>query len=233
MPSKGKTPSQLMEALPRDAVPLSSVPSSQMERIFLLSPARSQGRRAALLTRPQAKFELARQLQIGDATLGDVYAFCSGLYFRGKLTYARRFARPPQGHDGVLIITPSRGLLRPEHRIGIRDLMEFAAVDVDAREPRFAEPLRDSARALIKTSSECEIILLGSIATSKYVDVLLPILGECLRFPSDFVGRGDMSRGGLLLRSVAAGEELDYSSVAGAIRKGRRPPKLEASKRIL
>jgi hypothetical protein len=62
-----------------------------MKRIFFLSPAHSGGKRAAMLTRPGATFELARQVQIGAASLGDVFAFCSGLYFRGKLAYARRF----------------------------------------------------------------------------------------------------------------------------------------------
>jgi hypothetical protein len=203
-------------------------PPRNMKRIFLLSPARSQGLRAKLLTRPEAKFELARQLQIGDATLADVFAFCSGLYFRGKLAYARRFACPPEGHSGVWIITPSRGLVPPEHRIGIRDLAEFAAVNVDAKEPRFADALGTSVRTFITAPASCEIVLLGSIATGKYVDILLPILGERLRFPSEFVGRGDMSRGGLLLRSVAGGEELGYASVSGTIRRGRRPPKLMA-----
>ena len=35
-----------------------------------------------------------------------------------------------------------------------------------------------------------------------------------------------MSRGGLLLRCVAAGEELPYVPVKGAVRHGPRPPKL-------
>ena len=89
-----------------------------MTRVFLLSPAHSGGKRAAMLTRPGANFELARQVQIGAATLGDVFTFCSGLYFRGKLTYARQFAAPPLGVPGVLLITPSRGLLRPETLVG-------------------------------------------------------------------------------------------------------------------
>jgi hypothetical protein len=71
------------------------------------------------------------------------------------------------------------------------------------------------------------VVLLGSIASPKYVDLLLPVFGEKLMFPPDFVGRGDMSRGGLMLRCVAADTELEYTPVAGAIRHGRRPPKLE------
>ena len=69
-------------------------------------------------------------------------------------------------------------------------------------------------------------MLLGSIASPKYVDVLLGIFGERLRFPAEFVGRGDMSRGGLLLRQAAEGAELDYVPVSGAVRRGARPPKL-------
>jgi hypothetical protein len=71
-----------------------------------------------------------------------------------------------------------------------------------------------------------EVVLLGSVATGKYVDPLTEALGERLRFPGDFVGRGDMSRGGLLLRSVRDGRELDYLPVAGSVRRGSRPARL-------
>jgi hypothetical protein len=56
--------------------------------------------------------------------------------------------------------------------------------------------------------------------------VLQGIFGARLLFPADFVGRGDMSRGGLMLRSVSSAEELRYIPVAGAVRHGARPPKL-------
>ena len=50
----------------------------------------------------QARFELARRLARGHGPpLGEVFAFLSGLYFRGKLAYARAFARPPGGVPGV------------------------------------------------------------------------------------------------------------------------------------
>jgi hypothetical protein len=190
-----------------------------MNRVFLLSPARAGGRRAQLLTRPEATFELARQTQIGDASLGDVFTFCSGLYFRGKLTYGRKFARPPAGLAGVQIITPSRGLLSAEIRIGISDLQEFVSVPVDSDEERFTGPLRRSAELL--AAAACEVVLLGSIATGKYVNCLLPILGGRLLFPPEFLGRGDMSRGALLLRCAARDEELSYVPFSGAI--PRRP----------
>jgi len=186
-----------------------------MKRIFFLSPAHSGGKRAALLVGSRGGFELARQVQIGAASLGDVFAFCSGLYFRGKLAYARHFAAPPEGIPGVHIITPSRGVIAAETLIGASDLCEFAAVPVDSNEPRFTGPLKHSVQSIAAIASS-EVILLGSVATGKYADTLLPILGERLLFPVDFAGRGDMSRGALLLRCVAANEELPYMPLARA-----------------
>jgi hypothetical protein len=185
-----------------------------MKRIFLLSPAHSGGKRAAMLTRPSATFELARQVQVGAASLGDVFAFCSGLYFKGKLAYACHFARPPEGVSGAQIITSCRGLVAAETLVGLSDLFEFAGVPVHPKEPRFTDPLKQSLQAMSALDSS-EVILLGSVATGKYTQTLLPILGERLLFPADFAGRGDMSRGALLLRSVAAGRELRYIPVIG------------------
>jgi hypothetical protein len=184
-----------------------------------------------MLTRPQASFELARQVQIGAATLGDVFVFCSGLYFRGKLTYARTFAQTPNGLEGVQVITPSRGLVSAEQLVGTEDLREFASVEVDSAEERFTKALQESLVELIREPT-CEVVLLGSVATGKYVDTLLPALGERLLFPSEFVGRGDMSRGALMLRSAALGQELDYIPVAGAVRRGRRPSRLAPMPRV-
>ena len=154
-------------------------------------------------------------MQIGTATLGEVFTFCSGLYFRGKLTYARQFAQPPPDGNGVLIITPSRGLVPPQTTVGPRDLAEFAGVAVDSAEPRFTNPLKITARALANAEPN-EIVLLGSVATGKYLDSLRPIFGDRLRFPAEFAGRGDMSRGALLLRSAVAGRELRYVPVPPA-----------------
>jgi hypothetical protein len=192
-----------------------------MNRVFLLSPAHSGGKRAAMLIRPGATFELARQVQIGAARLGDVFAFCSGLYFRGKLAYANRFADPSDNLSKVQIITPSRGLVGAETFIGIRDLSEFAEIPVHPKEPRFTDPLKRSIEQMASLASS-EVILLGSVATGKYTDTLLPILGERLLFPADFAGRGDMSRGALLLRSVAEGKELPYVPILRADRRRSR-----------
>ena len=203
-------------------------------RVFLLSPANCSGRRAQLMLSPRAGFELARQLQSREgAPLGDVFSFVSGLYFRGKLAYARRFARPPDPADpiaagGVLVITPNAGLRSADTQVTVDSFQGFAAADVDVRNPKYRKPLENAARALLNAvGAECEVVLLGSVASGKYVDVLLPIFGRQLTFPVHFVGRGDMSRGGLMLRCVAAGLELDYVPVEGAVRHGARPPKLE------
>ena len=177
-----------------------------------------------MLMRPLASFELARQLQIGAASVGDVFAFCSGLYFRGKLTYARRFAEPERIH----VITPSRGLVAPDLTLGIDDMVQFSSVEVASTEPRFTLPLQASAE-LIARAGDADVVLLGSIATGKYVETLLPILGERLLFPADFVGRGDMSRGAQLLRHAREGVELPYIPVAGAVRRGMRAPRVSAT----
>jgi len=203
-----------------------------MERIFLLSPARSAGKRAAMLTRPAATFELARQVQIRGANLSDVFAFCSGLYFRGKLAYARAFGRRPEGAESTFVITTDRGLVSTEHHVSREDLQSFAGVDLASAGEQYTAPLRRDVTALAKSVDDAtRVVLLGSIATGKYADLLIEVFGERLLFPSDFVGRGDMSRGGLLLRCVEEGRELDYQPVVGAVRHGKRPPKLQPKRR--
>jgi hypothetical protein len=196
--------------------------------VFLLSPARCDGERAKLLFNPHAEFALARALREDTgAELGEVFSFLSGLYFRGKLAYAHAFATPARGVHGALVITTDRGLMAPETRVTIADLHSFACVDIAAGEARYLEPLRRDVTALATRLRRADtVVLLGSIATGKYVDVLLELLGERLLFPADFVGRGDMSRGGLMLRCAREGRELAYIPVAGAVRHGSRPPKL-------
>jgi hypothetical protein len=201
-----------------------------MARVFLLSPASASGRRAEIVLREAAQFDLAVRLrQPGGASIGEVMSFLSGLYFRGKLAYARAFAAPPSADvPGALVITPCRGLEPVDAPLDIATLRAYAEVDIAAGDPRYRRPLTADVRALAdRAGPGTEWVLLGSVATSKYVDVLLGILGSSLLFPTAFVGRGDMSRGGLLLRAVDAGRELDYGPVAGAVRHGTRPPRLE------
>ena len=199
-----------------------------MSRIFLLSPAHCGGQRAQLVMSERASFDLAQRVRVGaGAPLGEVFSFLSGLYFRGKLAYARAFARPPDGRAGVFVITPTDGLRPADEPVDVARLRRFATVDIEGDDPRYREPLDRDARKLAKrVGAAGEVVLLGSIATGKYVDPLLAVLGERLRFPADFVGRGDMSRGGLLLRCARAGTELTYVGVRDVVRRGPRPPRL-------
>jgi hypothetical protein len=197
------------------------------QRVFVLSPANAAGQRMALVLSPRARFALAHAVQGEGAPLGEVFRFASGLYFRGKLAYAEAFARPPAGVPRALVIAPGAGLVSAAALVRAGDLRAFAAVPVDAAEPRFREPLERDARALAASLAPAgEVILLGSIASDKYVEPLLAVLGARLLFPVDFVGRGDMSRGGLMLRAARAGIELAYAPVGGAVRRGARPPRL-------
>jgi hypothetical protein len=198
-------------------------------RIFLLSPARLDGKRAHLLFHPVTMFPVARALHSpAGAPIGEIFTFLSGLYFRGKLAYAEAFAQPPQGlNSGVYVITPNRGLVAPSVRMTLDDLARLAKTDIDPCAEEFRKPLQQDAKALAEALGPSgEPILLGSIATPKYVDVLLSAFPQELLFPAEFVGRGDMSRGGLMLRSVEAHLELAYVPVRGAVLHGVRPPKL-------
>jgi hypothetical protein len=188
---------------------------------------------------PNASFAVAEALRSLDgAPLGDFFTFISGLYFRGKLTYARRFAQPPDPSNpvvggGVHVITPNAGLRSPDTRVTHAAVRAFARGDIDIENRNYRRPLEASARTLLaEIGPECEVVLLGSVASPKYVDVLTAIFGERLLFPIAFVGRGDMSRGGLLLRHARAGEELVYVPVAGSTLHGVRPPKLPPLPRI-
>ncbi len=211
--------------LPAARIPMNA---ASVYRVFLLSPASCGGERARLVFRKQATFDLAQRVRRPEgAPLGDVFSFLSGLYFRGKLTYARAFAAPPAGTAGALVITTNGGLVSPDEPVTLARLQSFARVPIDSAEPRYRRPLVRDARALAsRIGSDCEVVLLGSIATGKYVDILSEAFGDRLRFPGEFVGRGDMSRGGLLLRCAREGRELSYRPVSGEARRGKRPPKL-------
>ena len=190
-----------------------------MLTVFLLSPANCSGTRAKLLLRSQTS-PLTERLANGGAPLGEVFTFMSSLYFRGKLAYANRFGR---GY----VIAPGRGLLPADMLIRVDDLRRMAEVPVDQGEPAFREPLvRDATALKHGMSPETLVVLLGSVATDKYVGPLLEIFEEQLYFPATFAGRGDMSRGGLMLRCASAGTPLEYIPLRGAVRHGPKPPKL-------
>lgn len=196
-------------------------------KIFLLSPAKASGLRAQMLLNKDARFDLAVRLREEGAALGDVFTFMSGLYFRGKMAYAQAFASPPPGVPGAFVITAGSGLVPPETVITAEQLRAIGSVPIDAADPRYREPLERHTRILEQIAGpECQIVLLGSIATAKYLEPLLNIVGGRLLFPEEFAGRGDMSRGGLMLRCARAGAELTYVPALSGPRHGARPPKL-------
>jgi hypothetical protein len=200
--------------------------------IFLLSPANISGIRARLILREEACFPLALRLREGQLSLGEAFAFISGLYFRGKLAYAKAFARPPADIPGALVITACGGLLPPDLLLNRETLRAISSAPVAASERRYRVPLERDARLVADhllanpMGRRCQIVLLGSIVTPKYIEPLQKIFGELLLFPAEFAGRGDMSRGGLMLRCARSGQQLTYVPVSTAKRHGTRPPKL-------
>jgi predicted kinase len=200
----------------------------EVSTVFLLSPASTSGERAVQLLNENASFPLAVRLRSeAGAPLGEVFSFLSALYFRGKLTYAHAFARPPAGLCGAFVITPGEGLRDPAETVTLARLRRFAEVRIRESEPRYTAPLLRDAEALARLAgARARIVLLGSVASTRYVEPLARVFGERLLFPATFVGRGDMSRGGLLLRCAREGKELEYTPVLGAIRHGPRPPRL-------
>jgi GNAT superfamily N-acetyltransferase len=192
--------------------------------VFLLSPAFCGGRRGAVLLKDGGTSVPAQRLAAGAMSLGEAFSFVSGLYFRGKITYASHFAADRR--PGVAVITPTRGLQPPELIVDAALLREFVGVDLGSGDPRYLEPLVRDLRALsTQLAPGARVVLLGSVATAKYLEPIADILGDRLYFPRDFIGRGDMSRGAMLLQRVDADTELDYVPFAsGVVRRGPRAP---------
>lgn len=202
--------------------------SWHVNRIFILSPAKTTGRRAGWVLEGRGQSPLAERLHRGlSVPIGEIFSFCSGLYFRGKLAYARAFARPPRDLPGVWVITSRSGLVSVDEPVSLDQLRAFSSVAIDLAEPLYTQPLEQTARALeLALPEACEVVFLGSISTNRYTTPLRAVLGPRLTYPLDFVGRGDMSRGGLLLRCVADAIELRYAPIPGKVLRGMRPPKL-------
>ena len=188
-----------------------------MTKLFLLSPANLSGTRAQQLASPRAKFPTALRYQSDEGVpIGEAFEFMSSLYFRGKLAYARRFADPSPliGGNGIFVITSGYGLVPPEWALTEERMKRMRKIDVDVSARSYTKPLREHAELLARAlDADAQVVLLGSVATGKYVDVLRPILGDKLRFPALFAGLGDMSRGGLMLRAAREGRELQYTTL--------------------
>jgi hypothetical protein len=188
------------------------------ERVYLLSPAHAGGKRAAMLFNTNAKFELALRLRTIGVAIGEMYSFMSPLYFRGKLTYATKFANAPSGTPCSLVITPSRGLMRPDSIVKLGDISELQNERLVAENPRYRDALERDLRTLSESiGRSAHVVLLGSIATRKYIPLLAEILGDRLVVPRKFIGLGNMSRGALLLQCSRDGCELEYISASQAL----------------
>lgn len=190
---------------------MDTIPPSMTSRIFLLSPANLNGIRAKQLTSPRASFDTARMYRSPEGVpIALAFAFMSALYFRGKITYALHFTEI----GNIFVITPGFGLVPPDWRLTEERMKVMQRTDVDVRRRNYRLPLKRDAEALAKRlKSDEQVVLLGSVATGKYVDILWPIFGDRLRFPAIFAGLGDMSRGGLMLRAVRENRELEYTTL--------------------
>jgi hypothetical protein len=197
-----------------------------MNRVFVLSPANCNGVRAQWLLRKNSQSDLAQRLRSPGAPLGEIFTFLSALYFRGKLAYAKQFSRPPADCPGIFIITPTAGLVPHDTLIRLQNLRRFAAVPIHIKNQVYCSSLRRTAEKLAsRIGPECKVVLLGSLAIGKYVEILNPIFGSRLIVPAEFIGLGDMSRGGLLLQHVRENRELNY--IDGTILSRTKPIGLE------
>ena len=193
--------------------------------VFLLSPATLQGLRAQQLAAPGASFDTAQRFRSPEGIpIGAAFAFLSSLYFRGKIAYAQRFAETsPEG--GIYVIAPGYGLVPASWALTRERFLKIRRTPVDVKVRAYHRPLTRDARALAsRLPADARAVLLGSVATGKYVDVLWPVLGERLRFPLCFAGVGDMARGGILLRAARSGEELLYGTLDQPRQRPRSAP---------
>jgi hypothetical protein len=190
--------------------------------VFLLSPANLSGLRAKQLMSPRAKFDAARMYQSPEGVpIGLAFAFMSALYFRGKLAYSLHFG----GIENTFVIAPGFGLVPPDWRITGERMATLRKTPVDVTKRNYKTPLVREAKALAsRISDDTNVVLLGSVASGKYVDILWPIFGNRLVFPAIFAGLGDMSRGGLLLRAMRANQELEYTSLSAPRKKNNNNP---------
>jgi hypothetical protein len=186
--------------------------------VFLLSPANLAGARAAQLLAPDAGFETAVRYRSAEGVpIAEAFSFVSSLYFRGKIAYARRFA----AEEEILVIAPGVGLVPPGWRLTAKRLTALRT-PVDLKNPDYCGPLSAHACELRAAMPEAgRVVLLGSVATGKYVDLLRPVFGDRLLFPREFAGMGDMQRGAVLLRAAREGRELEYATLDAPRRRAR------------
>ena len=165
-------------------------------------------------SRRRRRFLSPRVFASDGVPIGELFAHMSGLYFRGKITYARKFGR-------AFVITPDQGLMPAETTITSQVLIRFADAEIDLGNPGYRTPLEQTARALDEAAgADAQFVLLGSIASDKYVQVLSAIFGQRLVFPADVrrAGRHEPRRGAAARRRRVAGARVHPGH-------RRRPPR--------
>jgi hypothetical protein len=195
--------------------------ASHPATVFLISPANLKGKRGQSLL--NGRSDLARELRSpAGLPLEAAFSFVSSLYFRGKAAYAKTFGSAPPGLWPAHVMSAGGGLLRLDEHVTLERLRGWADVAIHEDNLHFTQPLqRHAAELLSAHDADARFVLLGSVASSKYARPLLEVFGERLLFPSEFLGRGDMSRGALLLQAVREGQELVYRSVIEQLHERR------------
>jgi hypothetical protein len=190
--------------------------------IFLISPANMSGVRGARLLCETGTGDIHTRLKGEGVELGEVFTHVSSLYFRGKLEYGNAFGGTLSGSSGAYIITPNAGLMSPKTKVRLEELRAICNTEINAGNEQFCRPLESDIRRLREKCEGSRFVLLGSIATPKYVEPLMRVLEGDLFYPSAFAGLGDMSRGALLLQCVRTQVELDYTRYGPAARRNKR-----------
>jgi hypothetical protein len=191
-------------------------PDARSSPRFLISPASLDGRRGRQLLAVGARGVWAQRLGEG-APIGELFSVVSSLYFRGKLAYALRFGGP----ERTLIIAPGVGLVPPGWRVDRRAALRMARIRVRPDEEAYRRPLERACRREL-SAGDGPVVLLGSLATDRYLAVLGPLLGERLVTPAILFGTGNMRRGSLLLAAATSGEELEYVPCPAPATRTRR-----------
>jgi hypothetical protein len=193
----------------------SSTPTARVPTIFLLSPARLDGERGRALLDGKGASALMGELRSAHGcSVEAVFCFVSSLYFRGKAAYARAFGVRTAPLPSAYVMTAGGGLLSLDEPVTVARLEGWSRVAVSPDNPHFVAPLLRHATGLLDACDQAtRFVLLGSVASRKYVGPLLDVFGERLLYPSELAGRGDMARGKLLLAAAREQRELGYASV--------------------
>jgi len=211
---------------------VSSVPLCPLCRrikSFLLLAANCGGTRARQALSPPHGWARHR---VGGPRTARHWAICSAVFrpavsiSAAKLTYALPSRGPPSDNPVVrapesTCITSERRIAAAGHNPGDR------AARAGFRPRRTSTPAcranrrirsrRARARCLPKSGADCEVVLLGSVASPSHVDIFYRHPSRALLFPIASVGAAaTMSRGGLLPAPCARRQSSSTACRLGA-----------------